>query len=239
MPGMDVRAALTVVGDGPVGSVGRQIRRRVRHARGTAPARLGARHEVGRGPARAHRARAGDRHPHPRLPRAGDLRLPLRARRAHGVARASSCPSWFDSPVRTAYRYLQHWMQHPYLWRHLEGGRLRSWGAKSLQESGRQGEPWLVGRRLRAHRRRLGQHERAHRARAWTRRGRPARCSPRASLELLRAGAAVHAGEPRARLRRAAPRELGRAGRPRGRARARRLPARASSRDSSAWRWRA
>ncbi len=54
-------------------------------------------------------------------------------------------PSWFDSPVRTTYRYLQHWMQHPAIWRHLEGGTLRSWGAKSLQESGRRGEPQLVG----------------------------------------------------------------------------------------------
>jgi electron-transferring-flavoprotein dehydrogenase len=54
-------------------------------------------------------------------------------------------PSWFDSPARTAYRYLQHWMQHPYLWRHLSGARLRSWGAKTLGESGRRGEPCLVG----------------------------------------------------------------------------------------------
>ena len=30
-------------------------------------------------------------------------------------------PSWFDSPVRTAYRYLQHYMLHPYLWRYLKG----------------------------------------------------------------------------------------------------------------------
>jgi electron-transferring-flavoprotein dehydrogenase len=54
-------------------------------------------------------------------------------------------PSWFQSPVRTAYRYLQHFVQHPYLWRYLKGGKLRSWGAKSLQESGRRGEPFLVG----------------------------------------------------------------------------------------------
>ncbi len=54
-------------------------------------------------------------------------------------------PSWLDSPVRTSYRYLQHWMMHPYLWRHLEGGAMRSWGAKSLQESGRRGEPHLAG----------------------------------------------------------------------------------------------
>ena len=54
-------------------------------------------------------------------------------------------PSWFRSPVRTAYRYLQHFMLHPYLWRYLEGGTLKSWGAKSLQESGRHGEPFLAG----------------------------------------------------------------------------------------------
>ena len=54
-------------------------------------------------------------------------------------------PSWFESPVRTAYRYLQHFVQHPYLWRYLKGGRLRSWGAKSILESGRHGEPYLCG----------------------------------------------------------------------------------------------
>jgi electron-transferring-flavoprotein dehydrogenase len=54
-------------------------------------------------------------------------------------------PSWMRSPVRTSYRYLQHFIQHPYLWQHLEGGRLRSWGAKSLQESGQRGEPILAG----------------------------------------------------------------------------------------------
>jgi electron-transferring-flavoprotein dehydrogenase len=54
-------------------------------------------------------------------------------------------PSWFESPIRTSYRYLQHWMLHPYLWRYLEGGRLRSWGAKTLQEAGRRGEPYLAG----------------------------------------------------------------------------------------------
>jgi electron-transferring-flavoprotein dehydrogenase len=54
-------------------------------------------------------------------------------------------PSWFDNPTRTAYRYLQHWMRHPALWKHLNGAALKSWGAKSLQESGIQGEPFLVG----------------------------------------------------------------------------------------------
>jgi electron-transferring-flavoprotein dehydrogenase len=54
-------------------------------------------------------------------------------------------PSWFRSPMRTSYRYLQHFVTHPYLWRHLAGGKLRSWGAKSLQESGKRGEPFLAG----------------------------------------------------------------------------------------------
>ncbi len=40
---------------------------------------------------------------------------------------------------------MQHYIQHPYLWRYLEGGKLRSWGAKSLQESGKRGEPFLAG----------------------------------------------------------------------------------------------
>ena len=47
--------------------------------------------------------------------------------------------------MRTSYRYLQHFLLHPYLWRYLQGGKLRSWGAKSLQESGRRGEPFLAG----------------------------------------------------------------------------------------------
>ncbi len=54
-------------------------------------------------------------------------------------------PSWFTNPVRTGYRYLQHYIMHPYLWQYLEGGTLRSWGAKSLNESGKQGEPHLAG----------------------------------------------------------------------------------------------
>ena len=40
---------------------------------------------------------------------------------------------------------MQHYIQHPYLWRYLKGGTLRSWGAKSLAESGRRGEPYLAG----------------------------------------------------------------------------------------------
>ena len=54
-------------------------------------------------------------------------------------------PSWLGDPARTAYRYLQHFIQHPALWRYLKDGTLRSWGAKSLDESGQHGEPFLAG----------------------------------------------------------------------------------------------
>lgn len=54
-------------------------------------------------------------------------------------------PSWLESPARTGYRYLQQFLTHPAIWEHIEGGRMRSWGAKSLLESGRRGEPWLAG----------------------------------------------------------------------------------------------
>ena len=143
-PGMDVHAALTVVGDGPIGNVGRQIDDALgmpegRHRRDWA---VGMKMVVDLPPG-AQLAPGTVIHtlgyPEPEI--FGFLYV-----HAEGVASLGIfVPSWFDSPVRTAYRYLQHWMLHPYLWRHLDGGRLRSWGAKSLQESGRQGEPWLVG----------------------------------------------------------------------------------------------
>ncbi len=144
MPGMDVRAALTVVGDGPVGPVGRMLdehfgmpgqdQRRdwavgmkmvvdlPDHCRlepGTVLHTLG--------------------YPEPEI--FGFLYVMPDRIASLGIF----VPSWLDSPVRTSYRYLQHWMLHPYIWRHLEGGALRSWGAKTLQESGRRGEPHLVG----------------------------------------------------------------------------------------------
>src|ERR1035438_6314678 len=50
-----------------------------------------------------------------------------------------------SDPSRTAYRYLQHYIQHPAIWQYLKDGTLRSWGAKSLEESGKHGEPFLTG----------------------------------------------------------------------------------------------
>ena len=64
-------------------------------------------------------------------------------------------PSWMHDPSRTAYRYLQHYIQHPALWKYLKDGTLRSWGAKSLEESGQARRAVSLRRRLCAHRRRL------------------------------------------------------------------------------------
>jgi electron-transferring-flavoprotein dehydrogenase len=63
----------------------------------------------------------------------------------HLVSVGIFVPSWLSDPSRTAYRYLQHYIQHPALWPYLKDGTLRSWGAKSLEESGQHGEPFLTG----------------------------------------------------------------------------------------------
>ncbi|HET7752459.1 MAG TPA: 4Fe-4S ferredoxin [Anaeromyxobacteraceae bacterium] len=144
MPGLDVRAKLTVVGDGPVGAVGREL-----------DARLGMPEEHHRRDWAVGCKMVVD------LPDGVDLPpgfvlhtlgypepeifgfMYVHPERVASVG--IFVPSWFDSPIRTSYRYLQHYVQHPYLWRWLKGGRLRSWGAKSLQESGRRGEPRLAG----------------------------------------------------------------------------------------------
>ena len=142
-PGMDIRAALTVVGDGPVGAVGQRLDQAFGLPEGNSRREwaLGMKmvldlpegtdlqpgtvfHTIG--------------YPEPEI--FGFLYVHPGRVASVGIF----VPSWFDSPTRTAWRYLQHYIQHPYLWRFLQGGRLRSWGAKSLQESGRRGEPFLA-----------------------------------------------------------------------------------------------
>jgi len=144
MPGMDVRAALTVVADGPVGTIGQQLDKEFgvpagHHLHDWA---LGMKFVVDL-PADCELEAGTVLHtigyPEPEI--FGFLYVHPERVASLGIF----VPSWFDNPARTAYRYLQHWMMHPYLWRHLKGGRLRSWGAKSLQESGLRGEPHLVG----------------------------------------------------------------------------------------------
>ncbi|MCX6552361.1 MAG: 4Fe-4S ferredoxin [Acidobacteria bacterium] len=144
MPGMDVRAALTVVADGPVGAVGRQLDEQFgmpagHHVRDWAVGMkmvVDLREDSGLQPGTVLHTFG---YPEPEI--FGFLYVNDARTASLGIF----VPSWFDSPVRTAYRYLQHWMLHPYLWRYLQGGRMRSWGAKSLQESGKRGEPFLVG----------------------------------------------------------------------------------------------
>ncbi len=143
-PGMDLRAALTVVGDGPVGAVGRSIDAQLGMpgGHGSREWALGMkmvvelRENCGLEPGTVLHTIG---FPEPEI--FGFLYVHPERLASVGIF----VPSWFRSPVRTAYRYLQHFMLHPYLWRYLEGGTLKSWGAKSLQESGRHGEPYLAG----------------------------------------------------------------------------------------------
>ncbi|MCP5113405.1 MAG: 4Fe-4S ferredoxin, partial [bacterium] len=143
-PGMDIRAALTVVGDGPVGPVGRKLDEHFGMPEGH------TKHEWAVGMKFVVDLADGVElepgtvlhtlgYPEPEI--FGFLYVHQERMASVGVF----VPSWFDNPARTTYRYLQHYIQHPYLWRYLKGGKLWSWGAKSIQESGRRGEPHLVG----------------------------------------------------------------------------------------------
>jgi len=144
MAGMDVKALLTVAGDGPVGAVGQALDKKLGHPHGHVAGEwaLGMKfvielpedstlepgtvwHSFG--------------YPEPEI--FGFLYVhPDRL-----VSVGIFVPSWMGDPSRTAYRYLQHFIQHPLLWKVLKDGTLRSWGAKSLEESGKRGEPFLVG----------------------------------------------------------------------------------------------
>jgi electron-transferring-flavoprotein dehydrogenase len=144
LPGMDVRAALTVLADGPAGAVSRALDRQFGMPDGHEIREwaLGMKFVVELRPdcglvqgAVLHTFG----YPEPEI--FGFLYVHPDNVASVGIF----VPSWFDNSARTAYRYLQHFMQHPYLWRYLQGGKLRSWGAKSLQESGKRGEPFLCG----------------------------------------------------------------------------------------------
>ena len=143
-PGMDIHAALTVIGDGPVGAVSRNLDTRLGMPPGNSVSDwavgmkfvIELRPDIELKPGTVLHTFG---FPEPEI--FGFLYV-----HSGGVASVGIfVPSWFNCPTRTVYRYLQHFIQHPYLWRYLEGGKLRSWGAKSLQESGKHGEPYLVG----------------------------------------------------------------------------------------------
>ena len=144
LAGMDVRAQLTVVGDGPVGAIGQRLDERFGLPKGH------ARREWALGmkfvlelpedtPLEAGTVWHTFGFPEPEI--FGFLYVHPERLASVGIF----VPSWLGNPQRTVYRYLQHYIQHPALWRYLKDGTLRSWGAKSLEESGQHGEPFLSG----------------------------------------------------------------------------------------------
>jgi electron-transferring-flavoprotein dehydrogenase len=146
LPGMDVQARLTVVGDGPFGAVGQAIDDALGMPRGHAHREwaLGMKFLIELPETAEHQLEPGTvwhtiGYPEP------EIFGFLYAHPDRLISVGIFVPSWMHDPARTAYRYLQHFIQHPSLWRHLKDGILRSWGAKSLEESGRQGEPFLCG----------------------------------------------------------------------------------------------
>jgi len=169
MPGVDVHARLTVVGDGPAGAVGREIDEQLGMPEGHARrdwaigmkfvielpedqsnpegldkrslAKDGVIAGSGEEPMRLRPGTVWHTFGYPEPEIFGFLYVhPDRL-----VSVGIFVPSWMGDPSRTAYRYLQHFIQHPALWRYLKDGTLRSWGAKSIEESGRRGEPLLTG----------------------------------------------------------------------------------------------
>ena len=144
MPGMDIRSGLTVIGDGPVGAVAEELDRHFgmpegHHRRDWAVGMKMVVELPESCPLQPGTVLHTFGYPEPEI--FGFLYVYPGRVASLGIF----VPSWFDSPVRNSYRYLQHWMMHPYIWRYLEGGTMRSWGAKTLLESGRRGEPKLVG----------------------------------------------------------------------------------------------
>ena len=149
MAGMDVRAKLTVVGDGPVGAVGQALDEKFGLPDGHAHREwaLGMKFVVELPPIGTDEATSLQPgtvwhtfgYPEPEI--FGFLYVHPERLVSVGIF----VPSWMNDPSRTAYRYLQHYIQHPAIWKVLKDGTLRSWGAKSLEESGRHGEPYLCG----------------------------------------------------------------------------------------------
>ena len=144
LPGMDIRARLTVVGDGPVGAAGRAIDEHMGMPESHAHREwaLGMKFVIGLpegSPLEPGTVWHTLGFPEPEI--FGFLYVHPERLASVGIF----VPSWMGDPLRSAYRYLQHYIQHPALWPYLKDGGLRSWGAKSLEESGRHGEPFLVG----------------------------------------------------------------------------------------------
>lgn len=142
-PGTSVYARLTVVGDGPVGPVGRALDALQNKNSANRDWAMGMKFviELPEGASELEPGTVWHTFGYPEPEIFGFLYVHPERLVSVGIF----VPSWLSDPSRTAYRYLQHFIQHPALWKHLKDGTLRSWGAKSLNESGRRGEPQLCG----------------------------------------------------------------------------------------------
>ena len=144
MAGLDIRAQLTVIGDGPFGQIGQIIDENLGTPAGHAKREwaLGMKMVIEL-PENTTLEQGTILHtfgyPEPEI--FGFLYVHPDRLASVGIF----VPSWLGDPSRTVYRYLQHYIQHPAIWKYLKHGTLRSWGAKSLDESGRHGEPFLTG----------------------------------------------------------------------------------------------
>lgn len=144
MPGMDLKAGLTVVGDGPVGAVGQKLDDHFGLPEGNHIDEWAAGMKAVVQLPEDTELKPGFvlhtfGYPEPEI--FGYMYVLPDNVASLGIF----VPSWLDNPIRSSFRMLQHWMQHPAVWKYLEGSTLKSWGAKSLQESGMRGEPKLVG----------------------------------------------------------------------------------------------
>ena len=162
MPGMDIHAALTVVGDGPVGAVGRQLDADFGMPEGHHQREWAVGMKMVVDLPEDSTLEPGTvfhtfGYPEPEI--FGFLYVHPDRVASVGIF----VPSWFDSPVRTSYRYLQHFMLHPYLWRYLKGGEAAFVGREIAAGVGQARRAVSGRRRLCAHRRGLGQHQRADR----------------------------------------------------------------------------
>ena len=142
--GMDVRTRLTVVGDGPFGPIGRALDEHIGMPQGHEKREwaMGMKFVVELPPETTLEAGTVWHtfgYPEPEI--FGFFYVHPERLASVGIF----VPSWMGDPGRTVYRYLQHYIQHPALWHYLKDGTLRSWGAKSLDESGQLGEPLLTG----------------------------------------------------------------------------------------------
>ncbi len=163
-PGMEIRAALTVLADGPGRSDQPRHRRAAGHAVWRRRARVGAGHEVRRRASFRCRVEARHRAAHLRLSRAGDLWLPLRASRRRGVGRnLRALVVRLPHAHRLSLPAALHSAPIPVALSRRRAAALL--GSEVAGGVGQARRAIACRQRLRAHRRMLRQHECSHRLR--------------------------------------------------------------------------